>query len=90
MLRRVVDFLACWKRRVGWNAISSLLKWCIRREMNTQSFDDRERTSSDLRTCFLKSLFEWIFATVFLYVYSYADFCFLFSRFLFGGCFMCT
>jgi hypothetical protein len=41
---------------------------------NCQNYDDQER-SSDLRTCFLKALVEWIIATTFLHVSSYADFC---------------
>jgi hypothetical protein len=62
-----------------WNAIPSFLMWCVWRERNTQCFDDQERTSSNLRTCVLKSLFEWISAIAFLHVSSFTDFCSLFS-----------
>jgi len=87
MPRWVVDLLACLKSKVGrndinigWNAIPSFLMWCIWREKNARSFDVRERTSSDIRTCFLKFLFGWISAATFLHAFSYADFCSLFSR----------
>jgi len=59
MPRRVVDLLACWNRRVGHNDINivstipSFLMWCTWRERNARSFDNRERMSSDLQTCFL-------------------------------------
>jgi hypothetical protein len=86
MPRQVVDLLACWKGRVNqndinivWNVIPSFLMWCIWREMNARSFDDCEKTSSDLQLCFLKSLFEWIFANTLLNISSFVDFCALFS-----------
>jgi hypothetical protein len=46
--------------------------------MNTQSFDDQERNSSNLQNCFLKALFEWISVSAFLHVSSYANLCSLF------------
>lgn len=55
MPRWVVDQMACWKRRVGQNdidivsnVIHSFLMWCIWKKMNAQSYDDCERTTSDL------------------------------------------
>jgi hypothetical protein len=61
ILRRLVDLLTCWNRRVSqndinfvWNIIHSFMMWCIWREKNSRNFDDRERTSSNLRTSFLK------------------------------------
>jgi hypothetical protein len=87
MIRRVVDLLVSWKRRVGrndinivWNAIPSILMWYVWRERNARSFDDCEKASLDLQTCFLKSLFEWIFAIALLHVSRYAYFCSLFSH----------
>jgi hypothetical protein len=47
MPRRVVELLACWKRRfsqndlnVVWNVIPSCLMWCIWRERNARSFEE--------------------------------------------------
>jgi hypothetical protein len=54
MPRRVVELLACWKRRfnrkdlnVILNVIPSCLMWYVWREMNARSFNDCEKTSSD-------------------------------------------
>jgi hypothetical protein len=65
--------------------------------MNAPSFDDCEKTSSYLRLCSLKSLFEWIFADIFLYISNFVDFfCSLFSfliclfDFFFLIYFLCT
>jgi hypothetical protein len=86
MPRRAVDLLACWNRRVGRNDInivennSFFLNVVHLERKKCFSFDDRERMSSDLWTCFLKSLFEWISTTAFLSISSYVDFCSLFSR----------
>jgi hypothetical protein len=86
MPRRVVDLLAFWKGRVNrydnnilWNAIPSLLMWCILREMNAWSFDDCEKTSSDLHFYFLKSFFECISANSLLNISSFVEFVALFS-----------
>jgi hypothetical protein len=55
MSRRVVDLLVHWKKRfsrnglnVVWNVIISCLMLGIWREMNAQSFEDCDKTSSDL------------------------------------------
>jgi hypothetical protein len=88
---QVMDLLTCWKGRVGqndmkivWNVIPSCLMWCIWREMSTQSFDDCEKTSSDLHYVFLNPsfsgfliplLFEWISSNAFLNVSNLVDLC---------------
>jgi hypothetical protein len=64
---------------IVWNAIPSFLFWCIRGETNATSFNDQEITSADLRTCLLKTLFEWSFAIALPHVSSYTNFCSLFS-----------
>jgi hypothetical protein len=55
MPSQVVELQACWKIRfspkdlnVIWNVILSCLMWCMWRERNARSFDDCEKTSSDL------------------------------------------
>jgi len=58
------------------------LLWHIWGERNVRRFDDQERRSSDLRTCFLKALLEWISTTTFLFESSYAYFCSLFYLFI--------
>ena len=77
MPKKVVELLACWKGRFGWNdfnmvwnVIPSCLMWNILREMDARSFKDCEKTSLELQLCFLKSLFGWIFVNTLLkYLY---------------------
>jgi hypothetical protein len=54
-----------------WNVITSCLMWCIWKEMNVRSFEDCEKTSSELQLCFLKSLF----VNALLNIYSFVGFC---------------
>jgi hypothetical protein len=68
--------------KIVWNLIYSFLMWFIWREMNAQSFDDCEKTSSYLQLCLLKSLFEWISANAFLNISNSVNFCALFSLFM--------
>jgi hypothetical protein len=49
--------------------------------MNAQSFNDYEKTNSDLQLCFLKSFFEWIYVNAFLDISNFVDFCTLFPCF---------
>jgi hypothetical protein len=86
MPRRGSALLACWKGRVNrrdleivWNLTPSCLIWCIWREKNARSFEDCLKMRSNLQLCFLKSLFEWIYANAFLNISNFVHFCALLS-----------
>jgi hypothetical protein len=58
MPRRVVDLFACWwtvgstQSAVVWKMVPSCLLWCLWREKNDRSFEDRERTLVELKSFF--------------------------------------
>ncbi|XP_041002530.1 uncharacterized protein LOC121248205 [Juglans microcarpa x Juglans regia] len=68
---RLVDFLASWRGLHGdsqvaaiWRLVPICLCWCVWSERNARCFDDHERTLSELKAFFFKSLFLWAGAIV--------------------------
>ena len=41
-----------------WKMISSYLLWCLQKERNDRSFEDRETMVVELKSFFLKTLFH--------------------------------
>ena len=69
MPQSVVGLLACWQGRFGchWNGYIWLmaphcLSWCLRRERNSRCFEDNERSISDLKLFFFRTLMDWLAA----------------------------
>ena len=85
MPKTVVELLACWQGKFGrhrnsaiWMAVPHCLMWCIWQERNNRHFEDLERSVSDLKLFFLKTLLDWV--TVlgfrsFSSVHGFMDFC---------------
>ena len=66
MLQRVADLLDCWScnfRRhrniVVWRIVLHCLMWCIWREQNLRSFEDREQSILEFKSFFFSTLLEW-------------------------------
>jgi hypothetical protein len=55
-----------------------VILWCLWREMNDRSFEDRERTLKGIMSLFFNTLYLWIAAFVSHLVISYFDFLVLF------------
>jgi len=62
MPSRMVDLFACWRALGGrfqldivWKTISPCLMWCLWRERNDRSFENRERTLVDLKALFFEA-----------------------------------
>ena len=67
MPKTVVELLACRQGKFGrhwntaiWMAMPYCLMWCIWQERNNRRFEDLERSVSDLRLFFLKTLLDWV------------------------------
>ena len=67
MLQFVVELLACWKDSFGrhqngyiWLMVPHCLLWCLWRERNSRCFEDKERSISDLKLVFFKTLMDWL------------------------------
>jgi hypothetical protein len=70
MPKRIVDVFASWKGRLGrhknrqiWEAVPHCVMWSLWRERNARTFEDRERNILDLKTLFLRTLFDWMAAS---------------------------
>ena len=66
MPQRVADLLDCWScnfRRhrniVVWRIVPHCLMWCIWRERNSRSFEDREQSILEFKSFFFATLLEW-------------------------------
>jgi len=63
MPRLVVDLYACWwtagstQSVAVWKMVPSCLLWCLWREKNDRSFEDRNRTSKDIKSLFFNILY---------------------------------
>jgi hypothetical protein len=63
---------------VVWKMLPCLL-WCLWREHNDISFENRERTLSELKSLLFSTLYIWIAAFLAPFVLSFHDFFVLFS-----------
>ena len=66
MPQRVADLLDCWscnfrqhRNIVVWRIVPHCLMWCIWRERNSRSFEDRERSILEFKSFFFSTLLEW-------------------------------
>ena len=66
-MSKTVELLACWEGKFGrhrnaaiWIAMPHCLMWCVWRERNNRHFEDLERSVSDLKLFFLKTLLDWV------------------------------
>ena len=66
MPKSVVELLACWQGWFGrhwnghiWIIIPRCLMWCLWRERNSRWFEDNERSISDLKLFFFRTLVDW-------------------------------
>ena len=69
ILQSVVGLLACWQGRFGchrngyiWLIVPHCLLWCLWRETNSRCFEDKERSISDLKLFFFRTLMDWLAA----------------------------
>ena len=90
MPRRVSKLFACWwsSGRRGtiavWKMVPTCLFWCLWRERNNRCFEDLERSSEDILSSCLHTLYLWTIAFVSPMSISYNDFlvCFSFSTYV--------
>ena len=81
MPQSVVGLLACWQGRFGhhrngyiWLMIPHYLLWCLWRERNSWCFEDKERSISDLKLFFFRTLMDWLAALQNQSFLSFLDF----------------
>ena len=77
----IVGLLACWQGRFGrhrngyiWLMVPHCLLWCLWRERNSQCLEDKERSISDLKLFFFRTLMDWLAALQNLSFLSFIDF----------------
>ena len=65
LAKQVVDLLGGWWNMLGnhtseiWNLVPLCLMWTLWRECNRRTFEDVEKSASQLLDCFASLLFEW-------------------------------
>ena len=81
MPQSVVGLLACWQGRFGchwngyiWLIVPHCLLWCLWRERNSRCFEDKERSISDLKLFFFRTLMDWLAALQNQSILSFLDF----------------
>jgi hypothetical protein len=81
MPARVVDLLSSWMGGFGksrsalvWGAVPHCVMWLLWRERNNRVFEGQEVTSLDLKSKFLRTLFEWVSITTNLGLLSFEEF----------------
>jgi hypothetical protein len=85
MPRRVVNLYACFwiasrtRSAAVWKTVSSCPMWCLWREINDRSFEDREKTLEEIKSLFFNTLYLWTTTYVFPLAVSYQDFLVLFA-----------
>ena len=69
MPKSVVGLLACWQGQFGhhWNGhiriiVPHCLMWCLWRERNSRCFENNERSISNLKLLFFRTLVDWLSA----------------------------
>ena len=67
MPKSVVRLLACWQGQFGhhwnghiWTIVPHCLMWCLWRERNSRCFEDNEKSISDLKLFFFRTLVDWL------------------------------
>ena len=69
MSQSVVGLLACWQGRFGchrngyiWLIVLHYLLWCLWRKRNGRCFEDKEKSISNLKLFFFRTLMVWLAA----------------------------
>jgi hypothetical protein len=62
-----------------WKMVPSCLLWCLWKERNDRTFEDKERSFEELKSFFFHSLYFWTFAYLAPVVLSFNDFLVHFS-----------
>ena len=85
MPKFVVGHLACWQGQFGrhqdghiWLTVPHGLMWCLHRERNSRCSKDNERSRSDLKLFFFRTLLNWLSALQnqsFLLFFYLSNFC---------------
>ena len=77
----VLSFLFIWMGGFGksrsalvWGAVPHCVMWLLWRERNKRVFEGQEVTSLDLKSKFLRTLFEWVSITTNLGLLSFEEF----------------
>ena len=64
LLEKVLDLSCEWRSKgpnsAIWNLTPPCLMWTIWRERNRRTFEDVERTSTQLQASLVSSLYEWV------------------------------
>lgn len=91
MPRRVIVLFACWRCQFGslhslvlWKMVLSCIVWCILRERNDRSFEDRERMVVELNVFFFNILYHWVAAYNYFHISNFQDYLALFFFFFFS------
>jgi hypothetical protein len=66
MPRRVSELLVSWRGQLGnrnalkiWRLAHLCIMWCLRREWNVRSFEDREKKLLEMKKKMLQSVYAW-------------------------------
>ena len=69
MPQSIVGLLACWQGRFGchrngyiWLIVLHYLLWCLWRKRNSRCFEDKEKSISNLKLFFFRTLMVWLAA----------------------------
>jgi hypothetical protein len=81
MPRRVSELMECWRGQLGnrevlqlWRLVPLCLMWCLWRERNARSFEDREIGLAELKRLFLQTLYNWRVAWNTTHVSTFSEF----------------
>jgi hypothetical protein len=81
MLSQIIDLFTSWMGGFGksrsalvWGAVPHCVMWLLWRERNNRVFEGQEVTSLDLKSKFLRTLFEWVSITTNLGLLSFEEF----------------
>ena len=81
MPAKITDLLTSWMRGFGksraalvWGEVPHCVLWLLWRERNHRVFEGQEVTSLDLKSSFLRTLYEWVSITISPAISSYEEF----------------
>jgi hypothetical protein len=77
----IIDLFISWMGRFGkshsalvWGAAPHCVMWLLWRERNNRVFEGQEATSMDLKSKFLRTLYEWVSITTNPELLSFEEF----------------
>ena len=65
MPRWVIDLILSWRQAFGWSKLAvwqaspRYIMWTSRRERNYRTFEDEEKLMQDIKSSFMRTLFEY-------------------------------